>query len=307
MRRGLAFRTHLVRKGAAAAAAAFLCSAALGAPAAAEAPQPLPYGPDVARWPDFPTVNLERDRTHLLQPGAVLFRAPIRAHDAYFLAEEFQFGPEGARYRLPAGTRFFLGQRRLGGPAPYAFCTFPQRTVPDPALSSLLLSLMPLDPRERPDSRRICFYERRGTWTLDRVEVIRDVRRRATLLPGFSFPIEVPGSMLWPNPNMASETGTLEISYRVGRRGRPALRVTMTDGGEQVYFESLGFSWPGDLAPSMPIDPVRPTTIPISYGQLTFSGFDPLTGTIRATVDREVHFTIDRMRPRRIVFFDPRR
>ena len=301
MRRGPAFRIRLFRQ--AAAAALLLFSAA----AAAQGRRPLPYGPDVVRWPDFPTVNLERDRTHLLQPGAVLFRAPVRAHDAFFLAEDFELGPEGARHRLPAGTRFYLGQGRPGGPAPLAYCTFPTRTMPNPALSRLLLALAPVAPRELPEWRVICFYEGRGSGTLNRVEVLGTIRARRMLLPGLSLPIETPAPLLSPDPHRSTETGSLEISYRVGRRGRPALRVTMIDDGEPVYFERLDIAWPGNLTPSMPIDPVRPTTIPIGYGQLTFAGFDPLTGTIRATVDREVHFTIDRMHPHRILYFNPRR
>lgn len=295
-----------IRRTTAAVAALFLSAAAAptGESRTAQvAPEAL--GSDVLRWVDYPSAALARDETHLLRPGATVFRAPIRAMDSIFLTRDFDFGPEGGRHRIPAGTRFYHGGGRRGGPAPLAYCTFPTRRVPDPELSRLLLALAPVDPGERAEWRAICFYDIGRNGTLDQVEATSISRRgrEQILLPGLAFAIRAPAGLLRFEPDRSQQTGSLEISYRVGRRGRPMLRVALTDLGEELYLERLSMGWPGDLLPSLPIDPAQlPLSIPIGFGQLTFTDFDPDARTIRMKVDREIHFTIDRHRPRTIVF-----
>jgi hypothetical protein len=302
------FRARQHRRGITAAAAALL----LYGVAAAAAPAtgtlgPEVLGPDVLRWLDYPSAALARDETHRLSPEATVFRAPIRAMDATFLTADFEFGPEGAGHRIPAGTRFYDTDDGRDGSPRRAHCTFPTGRVPDAELSGILSALAPVDPGERAEWRAICFYGSGRLGPLDRVEAISVSRRgrRRIVLPGLSFAIQAPASLLRHEPDRSQQTGTLEISYRVKRRGRPMLRVALTDLGAELYRERLSMYWPGDLWHEMPIDPGRlPLSIPIGFGQLTFSDFDPATGTISATVDREIVFTIDRRHPRVMVFRD---
>lgn len=278
-------------------------------PAAGGAAEPgIPHRLDqqIPRWFDVPSEALEPGGPHVLRPGSIILRAPIRAVDGMILSHPIEFGAGSPRYRLPAGTRFhlYVPVAERGGMRTY--CTYPQSAVGDAQLHALLAALAPEVSRDEAGTQTICLSDVRPDRTFNLLTVSAVMRGRRFLIPNRTYPIRVSSAILRHEPDRARIAGQVELSYRLARAARPQLQLTITNLGQPVPFETIEVpTLFGTVAvtPSFAIDPDRlPMSIAVGGGQLTISSFDRESGSMTVTVDRPLGFGASRLVASPILF-----